>query len=379
MPRVKQPASVIAVENAFGRSCRGLDPLRPGARLLLACSAGGDSMTLLDLAARRAGRARWELAVLHVDHRQRAESTDEARFVMEQVEGYGLECFVERLPDDLVAASPLSEEVMREARLERLRAVAKHWDARAVLLAHQADDRAETFLIRLLAGSGPTGLASIRAVERFGGLTLVRPLLGGRRGQMREYLRARGIDWREDPTNLDQAGKRAWVRHTVLPLMREKIGLDPTERIAGAAALIEEEATVLTEAARILLGRMRCEPPQPAGDRLDLSHPCWTEAGPLLRRQLLRQWLWDMRRRPHPPGMRTVNEALAFVEQARPGAELRTIERIHVVHCKDSLLAFGPEVDPPARHAAAAPYLRRPPSQKKRGQAKSRTAKSRGG
>ena len=375
MGRKKKSADIEAVERGFEQACKELQKLASGARLLLACSAGGDSMTLLDLAARRARRARWELAVVHVDHRQRPESPDEAQFVADQAARRGIECFIEQFPDELVETSPLSEEVMREARYACLCRLAACWEAGAVVLAHQADDRAETFFIRLLAGSGPTGLASIRPVEVVSGLTLVRPLLRVRRRPMRQYLRERGLDWHDDPTNRNQATKRGWVRHTLLPLIHAKIGLDPTGRIVGAAELIEAEAAALGEAARLLLTQIRQSPPTPAMDRLDLTHPVWLDAGPLLRRQLLRQWLWDLRRRAHPPGLRTVGEALTFVEQARPGAELRTIERIHVVHCKGCLLAFGPDVEPPVRQATAAPHLPLRPLKRKKKRSPGRTGR----
>ncbi|MCL5271479.1 MAG: tRNA lysidine(34) synthetase TilS [bacterium] len=373
---------------AFGRACRELAPLAEGARLLLGCSAGGDSMALLDLAARRARRRRWQLAVAHLDHAQRPESAEEARFVAEQAARHGLPCFMERLsrrggrlsgappmsnksseergsaPDQPVG---LSEDSMRRARHACFSRFARVWGADAVLLAHQADDCAETFLIRLLAGSGPTGLAGIRPVERVDDLTLVRPLLAARRADLRTALAERGLAWHDDPTNADRETKRGWVRNVLLPLMGEKLGQDPAPRIARAARLVGAEAAALAEAAGLILAQLasaaddaagadRGGPGGPAPARLDLAHPLWRQAGRALRRQILRQWLWELRRGPHPPLSGAVDEALVFAERGQPGAELRTVESIHIVHCGQCLLAFPPEADAAARQAAAAKW-----------------------
>jgi tRNA(Ile)-lysidine synthase len=354
------------VLGAFAEALAALAPLAPGRRLLLGCSAGGDSMALLELMAGAAAERRWALAVAHLDHAQRPESAAEAGFVAERAAALGLPCFSERLAlDPSSAAGPLTEDVMRQARHAAFRRFAADWGADAIALAHQADDQAETFLIRLLAGSGPTGLGAIRPVEVIEGLTLVRPLLGARRADLRAWLRGRGLDWRDDPTNDDLAAKRSWVRGALLPLVRQKIGLDPTDRITRAAALIREESEILGETIGLFLGQLALPAPPPALARLDLTNPLWRGTGPLVRRQLLRQWLWELRRGPHPPGYEAVDEALAFVQANRPGAQLRTVERLHVVHCKTSLLAFAPEVDRETRTVAALPFIPPKPPRKK--------------
>ncbi|HPK02134.1 MAG TPA: tRNA lysidine(34) synthetase TilS [Candidatus Sumerlaeota bacterium] len=331
------------VTDGFRSACDRLAPLAAGAGLLLGCSAGGDSMSLLELAAAEAPRRDWRLAVVHVDHAQRPESADEARFVHDRAAALGLTCFIERLPESLVAAGPLSEDVLRAARLRCYVRAAEAWRADALVLAHQADDRAETFLMRLLAGSGPTGLAGIRPIDAVEGLTVVRPLLALRRADLRRFLTARGLTWRDDPTNASEETRRGWLRHAVIPLLRDRLGIDPTERIVRAAELIEEEARALDDAVARLLELLRCQAEPPAVAALDLGRPAWRKSGRLLRRQLLRAWLWDLRRGPHPPGLAAVEEALTFAERGRRDARLRTIERWHLIRRGRKLEAIPPE------------------------------------
>jgi tRNA(Ile)-lysidine synthase len=366
MPTIQFIAAAQRAIDAFERACDALDPLGSGRRLLLACSAGGDSMTLLDLAARAAQRRDWELAVVHIDHGQRPQSAEEARFAAAEASRNNLTFFSECLDEELIQSSPLSEDVMRQARHDIFRRLSRQWEADAVALAHHGDDRAETFLIRLLAGSGPTGLSAIRPVERLGELMLVRPLLAARRADMRAYLKVRELEWHDDPSNADIATKRGWVRHTLLPQIRDHIGLDPTGRIVRASELIEEEAAVVAETSGLILRQLALPTPESSLARLDLEHPLWAEAGALSRRQILRQWLWDLRRRPYPPGYAAVAEALTFADQARPGAELRSIERIHIVHCKTSLVAFDPSVESEVRCSTIKPLLPPPKPRKKK-------------
>jgi tRNA(Ile)-lysidine synthase len=110
--------------------------------------------------------------------------------------------------------------------------------------AHTATDQAETVLYRLAVSPGSRALLAME--PRRG--RLVRPLLGITREELREYLRARGLDWREDPSNADRRFARARVRHDVLDALRE---LSPAaERtIAETALQLRDEAEVLRSAA----------------------------------------------------------------------------------------------------------------------------------
>jgi tRNA(Ile)-lysidine synthase len=89
----------------------------------------------------------------------------------------------------------------RAARLELFRTVVAREQLTGVILAHHADDQAETVLHRLIRGSGPAGLAGMSTRTCIAGLTVLRPLLPVRRGQLREFLHRIGQPWREDASN----------------------------------------------------------------------------------------------------------------------------------------------------------------------------------
>lgn len=199
----------------FGEHACAGDLLPPRARVLVAVSGGGDSVALLHLLAGIARERPLALEVASLDHRTRPGTADEVRFV-------GALCAALGVPfHPLALAAPPEtpgEEAMRRARREALGAAAAACGATRVALGHQADDVAETMVMRLLRGAGLDGLAGIPG--RVGGV--VRPLLPFERRELRAWLRGRGLAWVEDPSNADERRLRARVRHRVLPALRAK-------------------------------------------------------------------------------------------------------------------------------------------------------------
>jgi tRNA(Ile)-lysidine synthase len=113
-----------------------------------------------------------------------------------------------------------------------------------LLTAHHADDQAETLLMRLNRGSGVAGLAGVRAVGGVPGtdgrLSLCRPLLGWRRAELAEIVRAAGIEAAQDPSNSDEAFDRARLRRQ----LGEAPWLHPAALARSAALLAEAEAAL---------------------------------------------------------------------------------------------------------------------------------------
>ncbi len=198
--------------------------LRPGP-VLVAVSGGLDSVVLLDLLRQVADRTRLELIVAHADHGITPASGEVAGRVEALALEFGLPVMVGRL----VLGPDASETRARTARLRWLEQTRKHLAARYILLAHHAEDQAETVLMRLLRGSGPAGLAGM--VARRG--PLVRPLLPFNRSTLLRYAHAQGLSWWEDPANRDSRHLRSWLRHEVFPLLLERLP-DVTRRLRDA-------------------------------------------------------------------------------------------------------------------------------------------------
>lgn len=191
--------------------------LVPG-RALVAVSGGADSLALLDLLVGTRDVHRLELVVAHVDHGIHPESGVVAARVAEAAGALGLRSLVGRL--GLAARFPkVTETIARMERYRWLRQAAEVEGAQYIFLAHHADDQAETVLLRALKGSGVIGL---RAMARRRGM-LVRPLLEVPRAALAAYAGERGLAVWDDPANADRRHLRSWLRHEVLPLVRERV------------------------------------------------------------------------------------------------------------------------------------------------------------
>jgi len=207
----------------------------PEGRALVAVSGGPDSVALLDLLHRTADAHRLELVVAHVDHGILPGSAEVAARVAGLAAERGLVCHTETL-----ALGPAaSETAAREARYVTLFRLAAQVNAACLLTAHHADDQVETVLMRVLAGSGPAGLAGMAPAAG----PVIRPLLPFRRAALLRYTRQRGLPVWDDPANGDPAHLRSWLRGEVLPLLRRRLP-DLEERLhrLGAQAARDRRA-----------------------------------------------------------------------------------------------------------------------------------------
>src|SRR5262249_11427415 len=137
------------------------------------------------------------------------------------------------------------EDAARTARYAFFDRARAHFAADVVALGHTRDDQAETFLLRLVRGAGPRGLASV--YPRNG--SIVRPLVDCRRHDLRAWLGARGIGFVEDETNLDVAIPRNRVRAELVPLLESRFNASIVDVLCGEAELAREEWEFLSERA----------------------------------------------------------------------------------------------------------------------------------
>ena len=233
-------------------------------RLGLAVSGGSDSISLLHLLAPLCREAGIVPVVLNFDHAIPGEHSDvDAAFVRDEAARLGLEFFGEVSGGIVSGGGRSLEMAAREARQAFFRRAADHLALDAVATGHQADDVAETLLLRLLRGAGAAGLAGLRprsvlppqAPDGRKSLTIIRPLLEIQREELRAWLRGRGLGWCEDPSNANEAIPRNEVRRSILPaLARRGSGQSETIRqLARSADILREEDDYLDGVAAVWL------------------------------------------------------------------------------------------------------------------------------
>lgn len=205
-----------ALRDAFARHLEATGLLDGATALVAACSGGGDSMALVVLLAPFARLRGLPLVGFHVDHQLRgAEGHRDARAAADVAASLGLSFVFRSFPvRDLRDAGESLESAARRLRYESLLALGRDLGPGTLLATgHTVEDQAETVLLHLGRRMGRSR-GGIRSRRPDG---VVRPLLPFRREELREFLRAEGVPWREDASNADERIERNRIRHRVLP------------------------------------------------------------------------------------------------------------------------------------------------------------------
>lgn len=189
-------------------------------RLLLSLSAGKDSMFLLHVISVLRNEMGIEAGIFHLNHRMRGKDSDrDEEFVRAMGERHGMDVHVCSHDFRIERTAGISfEEDARNVRYRLLHRIAGDNGYNIIATAHSRDDQIETVLMRIMTGTGIHGLQGIP--PRRG--NIVRPILAVSAGEIYDYLKARGLEWREDASNEDTAYSRNYIRNRVLPVIREK-------------------------------------------------------------------------------------------------------------------------------------------------------------
>jgi tRNA(Ile)-lysidine synthase len=250
----------------------------PAGAWAVAVSGGADSVALLCLLrARQVERADLGLHVVHLDHQTRGpDSTADAVFVADLAAAESIPCTLQlrsAVEAGMTSLPANTSARYRAVRLELFRQVIQQHNLAGVLLAHHADDQAETIFLRLLRGSGPAGLAGMCSRTRIHGVTLLRPLLAVSRETLRSSLLQRGQPWREDASNQSPTYLRNRVRRLLAdePSLRERL-LEMGQTFAALRDWVHRSAPVLGPAFDV---RTLCDLPD------------------IVAREAARRWLTD--------------------------------------------------------------------------------------
>lgn len=275
-------------------------PLPAGADVVVALSGGLDSSVLLDLLSRCA-RMQGRLRALHVHHGLQPAADAWAIDCQDTCAALGIPLRIARV--DVARASGRGPEAAaREARHAAFAAELR--DGEVLALAHHRDDQAETFLLRALRASGPDGLAAMRPWRRFGRGWLWRPLLGVPRADLLAHARAQGLAWAEDPSNASVDADRNFLRHRILPELRERWA-HADAAFARSAALSAAATDLLDAEDERALAEVRTADPSM------LDRAAVATLPPTRRARVLRRWIAGLGLPPLPAqGIATIESDL---------------------------------------------------------------------
>ena len=277
----------------FMDGCLKHEIINVGEKIVAAVSGGADSIALVDLLHRARQRFKLELAIAHYEHGLRgADSLADAEFVKCFAQERSIDCIIEHGDVQSYAREhrqsiETSARILRYDFLERVRSRLGY---DAIALAHHADDQAETILMRLLRGTGATGLSAMSARSE----RLIRPLLNFRKVELEEYCRQRNLQPRLDFTNFDPIATRNKIRLELMPLLAT---FNPSivETLCRLGSTAADDACFIEEQARKIY-------PSAIKQSTMLDRPCKmklsqtvVKAQPVaLQRALIRMFLNDV-------------------------------------------------------------------------------------
>ncbi|PZQ47710.1 MAG: tRNA lysidine(34) synthetase TilS [Micavibrio aeruginosavorus] len=231
--------TIALFDKSFDAVLRGDRPRS----IAVAVSGGPDSMALLWMLSHRGQTDGFSILAYTVDHGLRAESAEEAAQVGEWVKSWHrVDHHILRWEGEKPDSRIL--EAARAARYGLMTDDMKRRDIAHLFVAHQQDDQAETFLIRLTKGSGLDGLAGMRPVSELNGVRLLRPLLDIPKSELLLLCQRNNIPYVNDPTNENTDYMRPRLRATQEVLEQEGLSAKrlatTARRLARAKAALED-------------------------------------------------------------------------------------------------------------------------------------------
>jgi tRNA(Ile)-lysidine synthase len=290
-------------------------------RLVVAVSGGPDSLALLHLLAKGGVFQANRLLVAHFNHGLRPDASRDEAFVAETAAAWGLD--YRSSGADVAAIAGIEkisiEEAARQARYRFLAEVALNNNATIVATGHNADDQAETVLMHFLRGSGSAGLRGMLPVGPLPGapkVTLIRPLLSARSGQIRDYCRENALAPVIDETNEDVTIYRNRLRHELMPLLND-YNPNIVERLNNTAAVLAADYDLLNKLQEEAWSSLLLAAGQ---DWLELDLEAWHRLPLALRRSTLRHACESMDPALRDIGFQAVEQARLVAENGQVGA-----------------------------------------------------------
>jgi len=324
---------MVNLESTIERIIRDHRLVQPESAVLVAVSAGPDSMALLHILASLQQSLQCSLFAAYVDHGLRPdEIPGEIGCVRRAAQLLAVPCEILSVnTKDFAAGEKRSmEDAARLLRYQALRKCAARHNARAIAVAHTADDQVEEILLRLLRGSGRKGLAGMRLHND----DLIRPLLHTPKGQVLDYLAGRGISYCHDSSNDELHYLRNRVRHILLPLLEKDFDPGIRSALLKTAENFSEDEDYLAGCVEEVWQRLIRPGPDGEEESCVLERDGFVTLHACLQRRLLEGLLWSLKCPARYAHIMNIRQAAI---NGRNGSELHLSRGLRVVVKRDVL------------------------------------------
>jgi len=293
--------------------------VRPGDRVLVALSGGPDSVALLHALTRLRESLSLEIFAVHLNHRIRGADADaDEAYVLKlcQEMGVPLHTYKEDIPGLSKRLRITEEEAGRKVRYEIFEQLSRDLGCQRVAVAQHRDDQVETFLMRIIRGSGLDGLGAI-AYMREG--KYIRPLLDVTKEEILGYLRENHLESRTDHTNFETHYLRNKIRLELIPELKKGYNPNITATISRNIDIIQEELSYIREEGLRLYGIFKTR---------DYEVAFFQDLHPGLKGRVLRNLMADVKGDIKNVSGGEISQLRELLEQGVPG-KYRTIQGFH--------------------------------------------------
>lgn len=209
------------------------------AKIVIGVSGGPDSVCLLEILNQLKEKYALELMVVHINYDLRGKDSDgDEKFVLNLAEKYDLEAVVIH---PKIKSKKNLENNLRNIRYAFFEKKRQECGFDWIAVGHNLDDQVETFLQRLIRGSGMAGLRGMQ----FKNGKIIRPMLGFSRYEILEYLKQRKIQYRIDKTNQEDIFLRNRIRHQLVPYLEKNFNPRFKETVFQTAISLGEDYALI--------------------------------------------------------------------------------------------------------------------------------------
>ena len=221
--------------------------IQQGDQILVALSGGPDSVCLLHILYELKDKFNLNLGAIHINHMLRGEESEkDEKYIVKLCDELGIKHYVKRINIEYVAKdSNVSLEVAgRNERYKAFEEIRSKYGYNKIAVAHNANDQAETVLMRVMRGTGLEGLTGIKAKREDG---IIRPILCLNRQEIEEYCEEKRLNPRIDASNYERIYSRNKVRLDILPYMKENFNKDIIDTLNRMALILSKDNEYIEE------------------------------------------------------------------------------------------------------------------------------------
>jgi tRNA(Ile)-lysidine synthase len=291
---------------------------KEGDRIILAVSGGPDSVCMLDIFSRLQKKYSLNLLIAHVNYNLRkSDSLADEKFTRDLAKKYGLEILVENIT---IAKEDICENYLRTIRYDFFEKIRQDFGFDAIALAHNLDDQVETFLMRIIRGSGLSGLTAMKFKNNF----LIRPLLSTSRTKILEYLKINKLSYRTDKTNTQDLFLRNRIRNKLIPRLEKDFNPSVRETIANSLISIAQDSDFLEKNALKNLKSLNIE-------KLEKLHPA-------ILRRVLRNSLEETKGDLKNISVRNIEEIIKIIKSTKSKTQIVILPGLKVTRKNDTIV-----------------------------------------